>query len=101
MRILFDSKLPWYKSPFGCITPGEHCCLRIKIPTSVAAKKVRIVIERENGQPYEEFSMEKEAADGPYDIFRGQFSLPETGLFFYYFRIANPHGPGRQPISSL
>ena len=88
MRILFDSKSAEYKTPFGCITPGEPCDLRIKIPVTVAAKKVRIVIERENGDRYEEWAMEKETTEGPYDIFRGHFSIPEPGLYFYFFRIA-------------
>ena len=63
MRILFDSKLPEYKTPFGCVTPGEPCCLRIKIPVTVAPQAVRIVVERENGLRYEEFSMEQEATE--------------------------------------
>ena len=88
MRILFDSKATEYKTPFGCITPEEPCILRIRIPVTVAAKKVRIVMERENGQRYEEWTMEKEATEGPYDLFRGCFTIPEPGLYFYYFHIA-------------
>ena len=95
MRILFDSKSSEYKTPFGCITPGEPCDLRIKIPVTVAAKKVRIVIERENGDRYEEWSMERESTDGPYETWKGTFSIPEPGLYYYFFRIAQENNEFR------
>ena len=95
MRILFDSKLPEYKTPFGCVTPEECCRLRIRIPVTVKTNAVRIVVERENGQRYEEFSMEKECTDGDYETWRGKLSLPETGLFFYFFRISGHTGTFR------
>ena len=49
MRILFDSKQTEYKTPFGCVTPGQICRLRIRIPVTVDTRAVRIVLERENG----------------------------------------------------
>ena len=95
MRILFDSKKAEYKTPFGCVTPEDACCLRIKIPVTVEAQKVRIVLERENGDRYEEWTMEKATAEGPYEIWQGRFSIPEPGLYFYYFRIAQAHNSFR------
>jgi len=95
MRILFNSKLPEYKTPFGCVTPGEPCCLRIRIPVTVEAKKVRIVLERDTGERYEEFTMEKEAADAAYETWTGRVVLPETGLFYYFFRIAQANNTFR------
>ena len=32
MRILFDSKKAEFKSPFGCLVPGQSCTLHIHIP---------------------------------------------------------------------
>ena len=32
MRILFDSKLSQFKTPFGVLRPGEVCTLHIQIP---------------------------------------------------------------------
>ena len=40
MRILFDSKLPQFKTPFGCLKPNEICDLNIHIPATVLATKV-------------------------------------------------------------
>ena len=34
MRILFDSKLSQFKTPFGVLRPGEVCTLHIQIPVS-------------------------------------------------------------------
>ena len=95
MRILFDSKKTEYKSPFGCLVPGQACKLNIRIPATVQTNAVRIVLERENGERYEEFSMSHQQTDGIYDDWQATFFLPETGLFFYYFRITGHTGTFR------
>ena len=87
MRILFDSQKECYKSPFGTLTPGENCILHIHIPTSVPATYVECIFCRENGQEAFSVPMALSHRDGLYNIFRGEFSFAETGLFFYYFRI--------------
>ena len=73
MRILFDSKLPQFKTPFGCLTPGQECTLTIHIPTSVQTTAVTCVLTHAHGDIAQliplEFSMKK----GPYDHFRGTF----------------------------
>ena len=40
MRILYDSKQPQFKTPFGTLTPGQVCTLHIHIPTSVLTTEV-------------------------------------------------------------
>ena len=95
MRILFDSKKAEYKTPFGCVTPGQTCTLRIRIPQSVQTSAVTICITRENGESFFDIPMEFEKADAPYDIWQGAFSLQEPGLFFYYFRITGHTGTFR------
>ena len=40
MRILFDSKQPQYKTPFGTVTPEEVCTLNIHVPSTVGATGV-------------------------------------------------------------
>ena len=95
MRILFDSKKAEYKTPFGCVTPGQVCTLRIRIPQSVQTSAVTICITRENGESFLDIPMGFEKDDMPYDIWQGAFSLPETGLFFYYFRITGHTGTFR------
>ena len=34
MRILYDSKLTQFKSPFGVLTPGQTCTLHMMLPVT-------------------------------------------------------------------
>ena len=95
MRILFDSKKTEYKVPFGCVTPGESCTLTIRIPVTVQTSAVQVCVEQENGNLYKEFPMHLQKAEEPYDHWQVTFCLPETGLFFYYFRITGHTGTFR------
>ena len=49
MRILFDSKLSQFKTPFGTVKPGERCRLRVDIPVSCRSVKAEAVFLREDG----------------------------------------------------
>ena len=40
MRILFDSKQPQFKSPFGTLVPGQMCTLHVHIPRAVCTQRV-------------------------------------------------------------
>ena len=95
MRILFDSKQTRYKAPFGTLTPGQVCTLHIDIPESVHAQRVLCVIQWDSGSIAQEVEMKRSDAKGAYDIFAGSFSLPQTGLYFYYFRIFTPQNSFR------
>ena len=95
MRILFDSKLPQYKTPFGCLTPGQDCTLNIHIPASVQAVNVTVILNYDHGETAQLIPMTYQKTEGPYDIFRGSFSIPQEGLYFYYFRIENQSGSFR------
>ena len=92
MRILFDSKKPEFKSPFGTLTPGQMCTLHLHIPSAVSARRVEIVLCYENGSPARYLEMYRKEQRGAYDIFEGEFSLFAPGLYFYYFQIHDPHG---------
>ena len=95
MRILFDSRKAEYKTPFGCVTPKDICRFRIHIPVTVKTTAVEIVAERENGEGYKALSMAFSATDGIYDTWQAEFTLPDTGLYFYYFRITGHTGAFR------
>jgi glycosidase len=95
MRILFDSKKTEYKSPFGCLMPGQTCLLTIRIPVTVKTTAVQIVLEQENGELCQEFSMSPKKTDGAYDFWQGKITLGATGLFFYHFRITGHTGTFR------
>ncbi len=92
MRILFDSKKPQFKVPFGTLTPGEVCTLHLHIPSSVSAYRVEIVLCYEDGSPGRYVEMHRQEQRGVYDIFEGTFSLFAPGLYFYYFQIHEPDG---------
>ena len=94
MRILFDSKKEEFKSPFGCLTPGQSCTLCIHIPESVGATHVVCLMQREGGETTE-VTMTRTDAKGVYDIFSATFSLAQRGLYFYYFRIFKADGSFR------
>ena len=92
MRILFDSKQLQYKNPFGTLVPDQVCTLNIHIPYSVQATKVTCVLQYEYGVTAQTVDMEFWMKKGPYEIFQGQFSIPKTGLYFYYFFIDTRNG---------
>lgn len=91
MRILFNSKNEYYKSPFGCLRQNELCTLRIKIPISCQTEVVCLCINSENG-----FKMtvpfDIESMDGDYEVYCTQFSLFACDLYFYYFNITTKNG---------
>ena len=95
MRILYDSKQPQFKIPFGTLTPGEDCLLHIHVPATVQAKSVECIIQKENGDPALTIPMEYAKKHGAYEIFKGNFAFETCGLYFYYFRIITRTGSFR------
>ena len=92
MRILFDSKKAEFKTPFGCVAPGQTVTLHLHIPTAVSAWKVEIVLCYEDGSPARYLEMYRSEQRGDYALYTGDFSLFAPGLHFYYFQIHDPHG---------
>ena len=92
MRILYDSKEPQYKLPFGTLQPGQDCLLHIHIPTTVDTTAVEIAVQKENGAPEKTVPMTLERVCGAYDIYQGNLVLETCGLYFYYFRITTRTG---------
>ena len=87
MRILYDSKKLEFKTPFGTLTPNEGCTLHLHIPCSCETLRVELVLEEEDGRPFMRFPMPLLRREDPYEIYRAEFSLKDTGLYFYYFDI--------------
>ena len=87
LRILYNSRNPQYKEPFGTLKPGEVCTLRVKIPVSCQTRVVTCQIEREDGQPFRQVPLTLLETVSPYETWGGQFALDEPGLYFYSFRI--------------
>ena len=95
MRILFDSKQPTFKSPFGTLTPGQTCTLHIHIPADVHSAKVDCIVCHQDGSTAMTVPMTLWEKAGSYEIFKGEFSFRDTGLYFYYFYITTPNGDFR------
>ena len=92
MRILFDSKLLSHKEPFGTLIPGQVCRLHIHIPESVHATQVQCILCYPDGSLAQAVPMECTGKNGVYEIYGGEFSFTETGLFFYHFYISKAVG---------
>ena len=92
MRILYDSKQPQHKTPFGTLTPGQECTITIHIPASVQATAVRCIINNEDGSHAMNVDLSFKMKKGPYELFEGKFSFRQTGLFFYFFYITHRSG---------
>ena len=95
MRILFDSKQLIHKTPFGTLIPDQECVLNIHIPADVQTTKAEAIFCHQDGTmaftaPFE-FKMKK----GAYEIYQAKFSIKDTGLYFYYFRITHRNGSFR------
>ena len=95
MRILYDSKLLAHKDPFGTLTPGQKCKLSIHVPSTVQATQVVCLVQREDGTPYGEYILKCRSKKGPYELFTGNVTIKERGLYFYYFRVIQKNGSFR------
>ena len=94
MRILFDSRLEKYKSPFGTVRTGEACVLNVYVPDSAEAIGVTLMVEDCDGRPYADFYLEKKGRQGAYNVWTVEFSL-DRGLYFYWFRFWKENGSFR------
>lgn len=92
MRILYDSKLSLYKTPFGTLTPGQECSLHIHIPAQVAATSVTCLLNDPHGNTVQNILLTRQRRKGPYEIFGGSFRIEHPGLYFYYFFIHTASG---------
>ncbi len=87
MRILYDSKKIEYKKPFGALKINESCTISIKIPTSCKTLGVCVRLTNDNTGNESEIALTFAGSEGDYDKFCKDFSLQETGLYFYHFFI--------------
>ncbi len=87
MRILYNSRLSQFKTPFGVLRPDEDCTIHIEIPCSCKTVHVELLLQRENGEPEREIALTRQSADGLYETYGGTFRLTRPDLYFYCFRI--------------
>ena len=58
MRILYNSKDPQFKTPFGTLTPGQDCSITIHIPSTVHAARVQLELLYQDHAPYRPYDLE-------------------------------------------
>ena len=92
MRILYDSTKLEHKTPFGTLTPNQHCTLTMYVPSTVQATMVSCIFNHESGQHAMNADLPFKEKKGPYDVFQGTFSFYGAGLYFYYFYISHQSG---------
>ena len=92
MRILYDSKLPQFKTPFGTLTPGQKCTLQVHVPSSVQATHITLNLLYQDNMPAQSSQLQLLEQRGAYHIFQGDFSIANPGLYFYYFYVHKPDG---------
>ena len=95
MRILFDSKLSQFKTPFGTLQENETCTFHILIPCSCRTTAAALVLQAENGQELRRVPLTKQSDDTLYDTWGGEMAVCEAGLYFYYFHITTQNGAFR------
>ncbi len=95
MRILFDSRDEQYKRPFGTLTVGQTCELRLKTPKEIETRAIQLVVERDDGGPDLEYPFVWAGGEEAYDVFHCAFSIDTNGLYFYWFRITAKSGTFR------
>lgn len=87
MRILFDSKLSQFKTPFGVLHPGKPCTIHIQIPVSCRTTRVQLLLLRENCSTEREIEMSLQERGELYECYGCTFALERAELYFYCFRI--------------
>ena len=87
MRILFDSRLSQFKTPFGTLKPEESCRIHIQIPVSCRTVRTELHLLREDGALLRIVFLEKQSETPLYETWSGKFSVREPGLYFYEFNI--------------
>ena len=95
MRILYDSKLTQFKTPFGTLQENETCTFHILIPCSCRTTAAALVLQAENGQELRRVPLIKQSDDTLYDTWGGEMAVCEAGLYFYYFHITTQDGAFR------
>ncbi len=86
MDILYDSRSLTDKDPFGPLTVGEPCRIRLRIPAECGTRQVVLTAEGL------EVPLEKRGQEGPYDRFSAVFTPDACGLYLYCFHVRDRNG---------
>lgn len=91
MTSIFNSQNPEYKSPFGAVPACEEITFTLRVPGEYACKEPRLILQPDgvpltpSGKGLREVPLKKQGNEDERDIFTCAVSLPEAGLYFYWF----------------
>ncbi len=92
MRILYDSKNPEFKTPFGTLKRNQDCKINIHIPMHCRTTEVTLEIFKEGGGNYAAVFLSKSREYDEYEVYSAEFHIKDIGLYFYRFYIKTQDG---------
>lgn len=91
MDFLYDSYL--MKKPFGAATAGEQISIDFPIKQSVPVESARIIIRKYHEEAeYLSVPLDFYTSNDGYNYYKGSFTLPAVGIYFYRFEVKCPDG---------
>ena len=80
----YNSQFTGCKTPFGALRQGQPVRINLFVPQEMGVQEPRLRLWRDAHEP-RYYTMEKIEPLNGSDRFTVEFSLPFTGLYFYYF----------------
>ena len=80
----YNSQFTGCKTPFGALRQGQPVRINLFVPQEMGVQEPRLRLWRDTHEP-RYYTMEKIEPLNGSDRFTVEFSLPFTGLYFYYF----------------
>ena len=80
----YNSQFTGCKTPFGALRQGQPVRINLLVPQEMGVQEPRLRLWRDAHEP-RYYTMEKIEPLNGSDRFTVEFSLPFTGLYFYYF----------------
>ena len=85
MRVYFNSRDEYYRSPFGAVKVGTEVTFRLRVSEHIRGLKCFIAMWQ-NDKKLPDIEMEKECEDGGDDIYIAKYKTPkDSALIWYHF----------------
>ena len=87
--IKFDSYDTEFKKPFGAVRRGDDIYFTVKVSKGLKTDHVNVVLRKDKSLS---FILKRTAAEQEYDVFTGNVTLNESGLYKYRFELVDKDG---------
>ena len=95
-EILFDSMCSLDKLPVGAVAVGTKIILGLRVNEALAPTDLHLAICSDGAADFEKRPMEAVWSQGGFVRFQTELILPQAGLYWYYFELADKSGQKRQ-----